>query len=89
MFHVPNANTVAGLKFSWNKAKAETGFEVAGKYLLGPDAFVKAKINKALTLGLSYTQALRPGVAVTLSAQVNGGNLAADNQLGLSLTLEQ
>lgn len=89
VFHVPNASTVAGLKFSWNKSKAETGFELVGKYKLDGDAFVKAKINKALTIGLSYTQTLRQGVAVTLSAQVNGANLAADNQLGLSLTLEQ
>jgi len=90
VFHVPNGSTQAGLKFSWNKATSETGFELAGKYKLDSDAFVKVKADKALNIGFSYTQALKQGVSLTLAAKVNGANLAADtNQLGLSLTLEQ
>ena len=86
---MPNGNTQAGLKFSWNKNTSDTGFELAGKYKLDSDSFVKVKADRALNLGFSYTQTLRPGVALTLAAKVNGGNLSDNSQLGLSLTLEQ
>jgi len=90
IFHTPNAAVQAGLRFTWTKASSDTGFELAGKYRLDADSFVKAKLDKALNLGLSYTQLLRPGVAVTLSANLHGTALHAEgHQLGLALTLEQ
>jgi len=89
IYHVPNSSVAAGLKFSWNQSNA-TNFELAGKYALDSKSFVKAKVNKALNLGLSYTQLLNPGVTLTLSALVKGGDLQGDShQLGLTLTLEQ
>jgi voltage-dependent anion channel protein 2 len=90
VFHTPNSAVQAGLKFTWSKASSDTGFELAGKYKLDKDAFVKAKVDKALNLGLSYTQSLRAGVSLTLSANIKGSALHTDaHQLGLSLTLEQ
>jgi voltage-dependent anion channel protein 2 len=89
VYHVPNKSVAAGLKFSWNQSNA-TNFELAGKYRLDSQSFVKAKINKALNLGLSYTQTLTPGVSITLATLVKGADLQGDgHQLGLTLTFEQ
>lgn len=62
---------------------------MAGQYALDNTAFVKAKVDAALRVGLSYVQKLRPGVTLRLSADINGAQLSADaHQLGLHLTLE-
>ncbi len=51
---------------------------------------LQAKLDRAFTLGLSYTQKLRAGVSLTLATSVKAGNLGGDgHQLGLSLTMEQ
>jgi len=89
IFHVPNSRVSAGVKFSWNQSNA-TSFELAGKYKISDVATAKAKINKDLNLGLSYTHVLSPGVNLTLAALVKGGDLQNDaHQLGLALSLEQ
>lgn len=64
-------------------------FGVAGQYALDSSAFVKAKVDSNLNVGLSYVQKLRPGVTLRLSADVNGAQLNSDaHQLGMHLTLE-
>lgn len=89
VFHVPRAGIQTGVKFSWNKASKETGFAVVGKYALDGDAFVKAKIDTGLNLGLGYSQSLRKGVKLGLFAKINAGALASDSHsLGLSLSLD-
>jgi len=90
VYHTPNSSVQAGLKFTWSKANPETGFELVGKYKIDGESFVKAKVDKALNIGLSFTQQLKKGVTLTLSANVKGANLNTDaHQLGLTLALEQ
>lgn len=43
---------------------------VGVRYQLDSEAFVKAKIDKSLQLGLSYTQVLRKGAKFTVAASV-------------------
>lgn len=88
IFHTPCDKCAAGLRFTWKGA--ETGFEVAGKYAVDEKTVVKAKINKSLLLGLSFSHKLSSSAAVTLSASVNAANLnGAGHSVGLALTLEQ
>uniref|UniRef100_A0A6Q2XJ36 Non-selective voltage-gated ion channel VDAC2 n=1 Tax=Esox lucius TaxID=8010 RepID=A0A6Q2XJ36_ESOLU len=49
----------------------------------------QAKVNNASLVGVGYTQALRPGMKLTLSALVDGKSInAGGHKLGLGLELE-
>lgn len=64
---------------------------VCGKYDMGSGAYFKAKIDKNLNVGLSYTTMLRPGLSLKVSQLINqwasgqGGNRA---KVGVSLDFE-
>lgn len=89
LYHVPKPNVQAGLKFTWSKASSDVGFDLVGKYNLDAESFVKVKLDRALNIGLSYTQPIRKGVSFTLAANVRGGALQSDqHQLGFALSLE-
>ncbi|KAF6112207.1 voltage dependent anion channel 2 [Phyllostomus discolor] len=48
-----------------------------------------AKVNNSSLIGVGYTQTLRPGVKLTLSALVDGKSInAGGHKLGLALELE-
>lgn len=88
IFHSPLANVDAGVRFSYNRGSNDTTFEVAGAYKLDSTTSVKAKINKDLAVGLAYTQTLRKGVKLGLSADIKAAQLSEDSHsLGLSLEL--
>eukprot|EP01137_Pigoraptor_chileana_P014391 Opistho-2@68993 len=89
IFHRASSNVLAGAQFAWARGTSETTFAIGGHYTVDKDTFVKAKVDNKAQLGLSYTQVLRKGVKVTLSALVDGKNLNTDShKLGLSLVLE-
>jgi len=89
IYHTPRSDIKAGVELGWEKNSNKTTFGVAGQYALDNSAFVKAKVDSALNIGLSYVQKLRPGVTLRLSADVSGAQLSSDaHQLGLHLTLE-
>ncbi|ESK95224.1 outer mitochondrial membrane protein porin [Moniliophthora roreri MCA 2997] len=72
-YHKVSPDVEAGAKAVYD-SKATTGgvaLEVGTKAYLDPAAFVKAKINNAGVLALGYTQALRPGVKLSLSAAID------------------
>lgn len=88
IFHSPMANVDAGVRFSYNRGSNDTTFEVAGAYKLDSTTAVKAKISKDLAVGLAYTQTLRKGVKLGLSADIKAAKLSEDSHsLGLSLEL--
>jgi len=68
-FHRVNADVEAGAKATYDTKPSHNGghvnLEVGTKVYLDKAAFVKAKIASSGILGLSYTQALRPGVKAT------------------------
>jgi len=84
-----------------NSDKLETGvtiaaggggassFAIGAKYVLGPDACLRAKVNNASQIGLSYQQKLRDGITVTMSTNLDGTKLnEPGHKLGLAIEME-
>lgn len=72
-YHRVNPDVEAGAKAVYD-SKATTGgvaLEVGAKTYLDNSSFVKTKINNAGVLALGYTQALRPGVKMSLGLAVD------------------
>lgn len=78
-----------GVSMKWSAGSSDTLFGVGSKYKLDNDASLHAKINNKSLIGLGYTQKLRPGVVLTLSAAIDGQNFnAGGHKVGLALELE-
>jgi len=89
IFHKASPVLQTGVEFKYDAGKDATGFTLGGAYKLDSTTTAKAKINKNLALGLAYTQDLRSGVTLGLSANINVKNINGDGHaLGLSLGLE-
>uniref|UniRef100_A0A673JX45 Non-selective voltage-gated ion channel VDAC3 n=1 Tax=Sinocyclocheilus rhinocerous TaxID=307959 RepID=A0A673JX45_9TELE len=74
---------------AWTSGSNNTRFGVAAKYQLDKDASVSAKVNNASLVGVGYTQSLRPGVKLTLSALIDGKNFnTGGHKVGLGFELE-
>uniref|UniRef100_A0A2K5Q6Z7 Non-selective voltage-gated ion channel VDAC2 n=1 Tax=Cebus imitator TaxID=2715852 RepID=A0A2K5Q6Z7_CEBIM len=74
---------------AWTSGTNCTGFGIAAKYQLDPTASISAKVNNSSLIGVGYSQTLRPGVKLTLSALVEGKGInAGGHKLGLALELE-
>lgn len=83
-----NSKLDIGVNLSWTASNNATRFGLCGKYILDNDASVSAKINNSSQLGLGYSQKLRDGVVLTLSALIEGKNFnAGGHKLGLGLDL--
>ncbi|CAB1319956.1 unnamed protein product [Coregonus sp. 'balchen'] len=55
----------------------------------GGSIYQKAKVNNASLIGVGYTQALRPGVKLTLSALIDGKNFnTGGHKVGMGFELE-
>uniref|UniRef100_A0A2K5Q069 Uncharacterized protein n=1 Tax=Cebus imitator TaxID=2715852 RepID=A0A2K5Q069_CEBIM len=68
---------------------SNTGFGIAAKYQTDPDACFSAKENNFSLIGLGYTQTLKPGIKLTLSALLDGKNInAGGHKLGLQLEFQ-
>ncbi|CAB1343828.1 unnamed protein product [Coregonus sp. 'balchen'] len=77
------------VNLAWTAGSNSTSFGIAAKYQLDKSASISAKVNNISLVGLGYTQTLRPGVKLTLSALVDGKSInAGGHKLGLGLELE-
>nr|DBA15392.1 TPA: hypothetical protein GDO54_004613 [Pyxicephalus adspersus] len=77
------------VNLAWTAGNNSTRFGIATKYQLDSNASISAKVNNASLVGVGYTQTLRPGVKLTLSALVDGKNInVGGHKLGLGLELE-
>jgi len=86
LYHTPNPATAAALRLTWKASKSSAGVEIGGSYKYDSNAAVKFKVNEELVLGLAYTQALRKGVNIGLSASLNPTKPNEDtHSLGCSL----
>jgi len=66
-----------------------SNFELAGKYELDGDAWVKAKVDSSSIVTMAYGFGLCKGVKLTLGGQVDGKNLESGNhRVGLALDFE-
>uniref|UniRef100_A0A4W5QFH9 Non-selective voltage-gated ion channel VDAC2 n=1 Tax=Hucho hucho TaxID=62062 RepID=A0A4W5QFH9_9TELE len=77
------------VNLAWTAGSNSTNFGIAAKYQLDKSATISAKVNNNSLVGVGYTQTLRPGVKLTLSALVDGKGInTGGHKLGLGLELE-
>merc|ERR1712131_432025 len=84
-----NKELETAVNLAWTAGSNSTRFGIAAKYQLDSSASISAKVNNASLVGVGYTQTLRPGIKLTLSALVDGKSInAGGHKLGLGLELE-
>jgi len=84
-----NPKLETGVELAWSSENNDTRFGLGCKYALDSDTSVKAKVNNNSQIGLSYSQKLKDGVTVTLSALLDGKNFnQGGHKVGLGLELE-
>jgi hypothetical protein len=84
-----NPQLEMGVSMSWSSVNNATRFALASKYTVDKYATVQTKVNNLSQIGLSYSQQLRDGVKLVLSALVDGKNInGGGHKLGLGLELE-
>jgi len=91
-YHKVNPLVEAGAKATWDAKSGNAGgvgLEIASKYKLDPQAFVKAKINNQGIAALAYNQVLRPGVTLGLGASIDTQRLSESaHKVGLNFVFE-
>uniref|UniRef100_A0A8C2HCU8 Non-selective voltage-gated ion channel VDAC1 n=1 Tax=Cyprinus carpio TaxID=7962 RepID=A0A8C2HCU8_CYPCA len=84
-----NDNLETAVNLAWTAGNSNTRFGIAAKYQIDADASFSAKVNNSSLVGLGYTQTLKPGIKLTLSALLDGKNInAGGHKLGLGLEFE-
>ncbi|XP_028271138.1 voltage-dependent anion-selective channel protein 3 isoform X3 [Parambassis ranga] len=84
-----NGNLETAVNLAWTAGSNNTRFGVGAKYQLDKDASLSAKVNNACLVGVGYTQTLRPGVKLTLSALIDGKNVnGGGHKVGMGFELE-
>lgn len=84
-----NEKIETSINLAWTAGSNNTRFGIATKYKLDCRTSLSAKVNNASLIGLGYTQTLRPGVKLTLSALIDGKNFSAGgHKVGLGFELE-
>ncbi|KAK2093526.1 Voltage-dependent anion-selective channel protein 3 [Saguinus oedipus] len=84
-----NEKIETSINLAWTAGSNNTRFGIAAKYKLDCRTSLSAKVNNASLIGLGYTQTLRPGVKLTLSALIDGKNFSAGgHKVGLGFELE-
>ncbi|KAJ1733458.1 Mitochondrial porin [Coemansia sp. RSA 2049] len=84
-------NVEAGARAVYDYKNPDGGVsaEIGSKYILDSDAYVKAKVDNAGRLGLSFTQLLRPGVKLSLAGLFDTARLQENtHKMGAALTFE-
>ncbi|KAK7919166.1 hypothetical protein WMY93_010450 [Mugilogobius chulae] len=72
-----NDKLETAVDLAWSAGSNGTCFGIAAKYQLDPEASISAKVNNASLVGIGYSQNLRPGMKLVLSALVDGKNINA------------
>ncbi|XP_075715030.1 non-selective voltage-gated ion channel VDAC3 isoform X1 [Rhinoderma darwinii] len=84
-----NKDVETSVSLAWSAGSNNTRFGIGAKYQLDSNTTLSAKVNNASLIGVGYTQTLRPGVKLTLSALVNGKNFSSGgHKVGLGFELE-
>uniref|UniRef100_A0A8C5FPQ7 Non-selective voltage-gated ion channel VDAC2 n=1 Tax=Gadus morhua TaxID=8049 RepID=A0A8C5FPQ7_GADMO len=84
-----NDQLETAVNLAWTAGSNGTRFGIGAKYQLDSNTSLSAKVNNASLVGIGYTQTLRPGMKLTLSALVDGKSIhAGGHKLGLGLELD-
>jgi len=85
--HQVNKDVSVAALLDW--ASDLSTFTLCGKYAVGDDTFVKAKVDNSLHVGLAFAQKLRPSLWLTMSGLFNAKSLEqGGHKVGLSLNFE-
>ncbi|KAK3528722.1 hypothetical protein QTP70_010067 [Hemibagrus guttatus] len=74
------------VNLAWTAGSNNTRFGIAAKYTLDSNSSVNVKVNNSSLVGVGYTQTLRPGVKVILSALVDGKSINAGVPISIGVT---
>lgn len=89
VFHRINSRLETAVHVDWTVASSETKFGVGAKYCPDRDTTLRAKLNNASQIALSYQQKIRDGVTMTLSTQIEGKTFnEGGHKFGLGLDFE-
>ena len=84
-----NEKIETSINLAWTAGSNNIRFGITAKYKLDCRTSLSVKVNNASLTGLGYTQTLRPGVKLTLSALTDGKNFnAGGHKVGLGFELE-
>lgn len=84
-----NDDLEAGINVAWASSNNMTKFGLGCHYKLDKDSAIRAKVNNVSQIGLGFIHRLRPGINLTLSAQVDAKNFnQGGHKLGLGFDLE-
>ncbi|KAF7200638.1 transcript variant X1 [Nothobranchius furzeri] len=84
-----NGKLETAVSLAWTAGSNNTRFGIGAKYQLDKDATLSTKVDNACLVGVGYTQTLRPGVKLTLSALVDGKNVnGGGHKVGMGFELE-
>lgn len=88
IYHKVNDKLEIGASLSWSAENNASRFGLASKYVVDKNSTFQAKVNNLSQIGLGYTQELKDGVKLVLSALVDGKNInGGGHKLGLGLEL--
>ena len=77
-----NKKLETAVNLAWTAGNSDTHFGIAAKYQVNPDTYFSAKVNNSSLIGLGYTQTLKPGIKLTLSALLDARtSMLADTSL--------
>ncbi|XP_066992475.1 voltage-dependent anion-selective channel [Anabrus simplex] len=89
IFHKVSSWLQTAIQIAWSSDGNETRFGIGCKYDIDRDSAVRAKVNNASQIGIGYSQKLREGITVSLSALIDGKNFnQGGHKIGVALELE-
>lgn len=89
IYQKASENLDTAIQLSWSAGSNDARFGIGCKYDLDKECSVRAKVNNHSQVGLGYSQKVRDGVTLTLSALIDGKNFnEGGHKLGFSLELE-
>uniref|UniRef100_A0A4D5R9M8 Voltage-dependent anion-selective channel protein 2 n=1 Tax=Scolopendra viridis TaxID=118503 RepID=A0A4D5R9M8_SCOVI len=84
-----NEHLETGVQLGWTAGSNATRFSLGCKYKLDKDSSFSVKVNNVSQVGLGFTQRLRDGINMTLSAMIDGKNFNSGcHKIGMALDLE-
>lgn len=84
-----NTELETGVNVAWSSNSNVTKFGLGCHYKLDKDSAIRAKINSSSQIGIGFIHRLRPGIQLTLSAQMDAKNFSqGGHKLGLGFDLE-
>jgi len=87
--HKVNGRLETAINMNWTVGSNDTKFGFGAKYCPDRDTTLRAKVNNASQVGLSFQHKIRDGVTLTLSSLIEGKNLnLGGHKFGIGLDFE-